>query len=195
MALDRWQRVRQIFEQALEKSAGERAAFLQRECAGDDELRARIEALLAADAAASGFTDLLDSRVIAGVGDRFTPGAGTRVGSYRLQRVLASGGMGTVYEATQEHPRRTVALKVMREGISSQGMLRRFEYESEILARLRHPGIAQVFEAGTHLESRGGEQLGIPFFAMELIEEARTILDWAREKHLAIHERLLLFIK
>ena len=71
-----------------------------------------------------------------------------RIGRYHLKHVIASGGMGTVYEATQEKPRRTVALKLMKHGIASRSALRRFEYESQILARLRHPCIAQVYEAG-----------------------------------------------
>ncbi|MHC4775421.1 MAG: protein kinase domain-containing protein, partial [Planctomycetota bacterium] len=73
-----------------------------------------------------------------------------KIGHYHVKRVIAAGGMGVVYEAVQEHPRRTVALKIMRHGIASRSALRRFEYESQILARLRHPGIAQVFEAGMH---------------------------------------------
>ena len=63
-----------------------------------------------------------------------------RIGDCRIKRVIASGGMGTVYEAVQEHPRRAVAVKVMKKGITSRSALRRFEYESQILARLRHPG-------------------------------------------------------
>lgn len=73
-----------------------------------------------------------------------------RIGRYHIKRVIASGGMGTVYEAVQESPRRVVAVKVMKQGIASKSALRRFEYESQILARLRHPGIAQIYEAGTH---------------------------------------------
>jgi len=65
-----------------------------------------------------------------------------RIGGYRLRRVIATGGMGTVYEAAQDHPRRTVALKVMKAGLTSASATRRFEYESQLLARLRHPGIA-----------------------------------------------------
>ncbi|MHC4211717.1 MAG: protein kinase domain-containing protein [Planctomycetota bacterium] len=68
-----------------------------------------------------------------------------RIGKFHIKRKIASGGMGTVYEAVQEHPRRTVAVKVMKSGIASRSALRRFEYESQILARLRHPGIAQVW--------------------------------------------------
>jgi len=64
---------------------------------------------------------------------------GTRIGRYLLQEVVSSGGMGTVYKALQDHPERTVAVKVMRKGMVSKSALRRFEYESQILARLRHP--------------------------------------------------------
>ncbi len=119
-----------------------------------------------------------------------------RIGQYHLKRAIASGGMGTVYEAVQEQPRRVVALKVMRAGIASKSALRRFRYESQILARLRHPNIAQVYEAGTHVApdlgaERPGE--GVPFFAMEYIPNARAITDYAREKKLETMERLRLF--
>ena len=73
-----------------------------------------------------------------------------RIGNYQIRRVIASGGMGTVYEAVQENPRRSVAVKVMKHGVTSASALRRFEYESQLLARLSHPGIAQIHEAGTH---------------------------------------------
>lgn len=81
---------------------------------------------------------------------RTAPMLHDRIGRYHIKRVIASGGMGTVYEAVQESPRRVVAVKVMKQGIASKSALRRFEYESQILARLRHPGIAQIYEAGTH---------------------------------------------
>jgi len=72
-----------------------------------------------------------------------------RIGNYSIKRTIASGGMGTVYEALQEKPRRTVAVKLMRAGIASRSALRRFEFESQLLARLQHPGIAQVYHAET----------------------------------------------
>ncbi len=78
-------------------------------------------------------------------GAELAPAIPKRIGRYRIKRVIASGGMGTVYEATQDHPRRPAAVKVMKQGIASRSALRRFEYESQILARLRHPGIAQDF--------------------------------------------------
>jgi len=112
-----------------------------------------------------------------------------RIGQYRIQRAIASGGMGTVYEALQETPRRTVAVKVIRAGIASRSALRRFEYESQLLARLRHNGIAQVYEAGTH---RDGE-VTVPYFAMEYIVGARPITDYVVQAGLSTRERLKLF--
>ena len=115
------------------------------------------------------------------------------IGDYRIQRVIGCGGMGTVYEAFQEHPRRTVALKVMKEGIASRSALRRFEYESQILARLRHPCIAQVYAAGTHRQEDKPDSPGVPYFAMEYIPNARPITHYQREKRLGSRDRLELF--
>ncbi|TVQ51839.1 MAG: hypothetical protein EA377_11445, partial [Phycisphaerales bacterium] len=114
-----------------------------------------------------------------------------RIGKYRIKRLIASGGMGTVYEAMQESPRRTVALKVMKHGIASRSALRRFEYESQILARLRHPCIAQVYESGTHDIGEGA----VPYFAMEYIPNAKSITEYVKAKKLSTRERLELFAK
>jgi len=113
-----------------------------------------------------------------------------RIGQYRIKRAIASGGMGTVYEALQEKPRRTVAVKLMRAGIASRSALRRFEYESQLLARLRHNGIAQVYDAGTHKDG----EVTVPYFAMEYIVGAKPITDYVRDKRLSAHERIALFI-
>ena len=117
------------------------------------------------------------------------PHIGQRLGHFRIKSVLASGGMGTVYLAQQENPRRTVALKVMKKGIASRSALRRFEDESQILARLRHPNIAQVYESGTHDDGEGG----VPYFAMEYIPNAMMLVDYAKWKQLGTRERLELF--
>ncbi|MBG79762.1 MAG: hypothetical protein CMJ39_03505 [Phycisphaerae bacterium] len=116
---------------------------------------------------------------------------GMKIGSCKLRRVIGSGGMGTVYEAQQEQPRRRVAIKMMKRGITSRSALRRFEFESQTLARLHHPGIAQVYEAGTHDDGAGG----VPYFIMEYIPNALTITDYADEKKLGTRERLQLFAK
>jgi len=112
-----------------------------------------------------------------------------RIGQYRIKRAIASGGMGTVYEALQEKPRRTVAVKLMRAGIASRSALRRFEYESQLLARLRHNGIAQVYDAGTHKDG----EVTVPYFAMEYIVGAKPITDYVRDKKLGTRERIKLF--
>ncbi len=114
-----------------------------------------------------------------------------RIGRYAIRQVIASGGMGTVYLAVQEHPKRTVALKVMRKGLVSPSTLRRFEFESQTLARLRHPNIAQVYEAGTHDDGEGG----VPYFAMEYIPSARPLAEHADARKLGTRERLQLFVK
>ncbi len=109
-----------------------------------------------------------DGRVERGPPPAEAPAAGAPprfVGRYRLIRPLGEGGMGVVYEAEQAHPQRRVALKMIRPGVSGEGALRRFEFEAEILGRLHHPGIAQIYEAGTTDLGLGPQ----PFFALELV--------------------------
>ena len=118
-------------------------------------------------------------------------GIPARIGHYRIKRRIASGGMGTVFEAVQEQPRRTVAVKVMKQAAVSPEAFHRFEYEAQLLARLRHPGIAQVYEAGTWDDGHGA----VPFFAMEYIPNAKTILQYANDKKLGPRERLELFAR
>lgn len=114
-----------------------------------------------------------------------------RIGRYHIRRVIGSGGMGTVYEAIQERPHRSVALKVMKRGVVSKAARRRFEYESQVLARLRHPGIAQVYEAGIHDDTSGP----LPYFAMEYIPNAKSITEYAKQRKLSTRRRLAIFIQ
>jgi len=111
-----------------------------------------------------------------------------RIGGFEIRRQLDAGGMGIVYEALQDEPRRTVALKVMRRGLPSKSAQRRFEFESQLLARLSHPGIAVVYEAGTHHEH--GEEF--PYFAMEYISGARHLTAYAASHGLTLDQRLRL---
>ena len=92
-----------------------------------------------------------------------------QIGPYRILTLIGEGAMGIVYEAEQERPHRRVALKIIRPGIATPSMLRRFEHEYEFLGRLQHPGIAQIYEAGV-AESAYGPQ---PYFAMELVRGRR----------------------
>jgi len=112
------------------------------------------------------------------------------IGRYRILRLIGEGGMGAVYEAEQDHPRRTVALKIIKSGMASPELLRRFEQESQALGRLQHPGIAQIHEAGT-VDTGFGPQ---PYFAMELIH-GRSPRDYAEANHLNTSERLDLMVK
>jgi eukaryotic-like serine/threonine-protein kinase len=112
------------------------------------------------------------------------------IGNYRIVRILGEGGMGTVYEAEQESPRRTVALKVIRAGIAHEILLRRFEYEAQVLGRLDHPGIATIFEAGT-FDAGAGPQ---PYFAMELIK-GKLLTQYASDEALTNRQRLELLVR
>src|SRR5262245_50444136 len=112
------------------------------------------------------------------------------IGRYRILGLIGEGGMGSVYEAEQEHPRRTVALKIIKLGMTSPELLRRFEQESQALGRLQHPGIAQIFEAGT-VDTGFGPQ---PYFAMELIR-GRSLWDYAESHHLNTNRRLEIMVK
>ena len=99
-------------------------------------------------------------------------GMPSEIGRYKILGIIGSGGMGHVYEAMQEAPRRRVALKVIKGGAASEMALRRFEFETQILAKLHHPNIAQIYEAGIW-KSPDGE---VPFFAMEYIPGRRGII-------------------
>ncbi|MCO6435895.1 MAG: serine/threonine protein kinase [Phycisphaerae bacterium] len=108
-----------------------------------------------------------------------------QIGQYRIVRAIASGGMGTVYEAEQQSPKRTVALKVIRHGLTTPALLRRFELESQVLGRLQHPGIAQIYEAG-FAETESGTQ---PFFAMEYVR-GEDLRKYVNRTNLSTRQRL-----
>ena len=111
-----------------------------------------------------------------------------RLPGYEIVRLLAEGGMGVVYEAWQEKPRRRVALKLLRPGLVTPALLRRFGREIELLGRLEHPAIARIYEAGA--DDSGG--ISQPFFAMEYVEGVE-ITRYVREQKLDLRKRLALF--
>jgi non-specific serine/threonine protein kinase/serine/threonine-protein kinase len=194
---ERWENVERLYHLALQQEAAERAAFLNKACGGDWSLELEIRSLLAQTELASAFLEqpALDvaARALAqsaaahqGAGSkaRSLPSA---IGRYRILGVLGEGGMGSVYEAEQEEPRRTVALKIIRSDLVTPERLWRFRLESEALGRLQHPGIAQIHEAST-AETPMGPQ---PYFAMELIR-GLPLEQYATENHLNTRERLRL---
>ncbi len=116
---------------------------------------------------------------------------GRRIDGYTITDVVGAGGMGTVYLARQQSPDRLVALKMMRPGMASPSMLRRFQYETEALARLQHEGIARIYEAGMWDDGGGA----VPWFAMEYIPNALVLTDFAHREQLSTAQRLELFRK
>ena len=117
-------------------------------------------------------------------------GPGVEIGHFKIIRKLGEGGMGVVYEATQTKPTRRVALKVIHSGVASEKMLKRFEIEVEMLGRLRHPGIAQIFEAGMFYTAVGAQ----PFFAMECVDGER-LNTYIKSKNPTMRERIDLLVK
>ena len=170
MTPERWQQIKRLCELALEREPGERAEFLAEACATDRQLREEVENLLqyaTADSATA------DAPIWAGFAPvslvpsvSVPPPLPRQIGRYRIVRMLGQGGMGIVYEAEQDSPRRRVALKVVRAGLASRELLKRFERESQALGRLQHPGVAQVYEAGSADTGLGPQ----PYLTMEFIE-------------------------
>ena len=182
-----------IFLAACDLPLEERTQFLDERCADDTALRVRLDALLAADESPLeelGQPALHLSEMELGLDDGSAPELPERIGDFRVLGLLGRGGMGIVYEAEQEQPRRSVALKVVRPEWVTPTALRRFEHEAEVLGWLNHPGIAQVYEAGTWND--GGPEL--PYFAMELVR-GRTLLEWADDEQYTTRERLELFTR
>ena len=170
---DRYARVHAIVSEARRLAGAEREARLDAACADDPSLRVEVMALLAAGEASAREGALADHHLVsvrasldALVDSAAAPWLPERIGSYVIDRQLGQGGMGIVYEATQESPRRSVAIKLLHPIHATPERLRRFRQEAELLGRLQHPGIAQIFEAGTYDVGRGPQ----PFFAMELVE-------------------------
>ena len=115
---------------------------------------------------------------------------------YRILRLLGTGGMGAVYQAEQKQPQRTVALKVIKPGLVTPALLRRFEHETELLGRLQHPGIAHIYEAGT-VDTPSGPQA---YFAMEFVRgpaasPAPSLVEFAAKNKLGTRQRLELLAK
>lgn len=115
--------------------------------------------------------------------------AGTDLGGLRIVRLVGEGGMGRVYEAEQGAPRRTVAVKFMRGGLVSPAAVRRFEREADVLARLRHPHVAQIHAVGTLVR----DGLAVPYLVMEFIPDGLPITRYAEARGLAVRERVNLF--
>jgi serine/threonine protein kinase len=176
----------EIFGEALDLTGAERATFLDRACAGDAALRARVEALLAGHDAAGAF---LGQAAV----ERPQPTLpeekpGDVIGRYTLLKKIGEGGCGVVYLAEQTEPvRRRVALKVIKLGMDTRQVIARFEAERQALALMDHPDIARVFDAGATAAGR-------PFFVMEYVDGV-PITQFCDEHSLPMTTRLELFAR
>ena len=183
-------RTEELFHQALEQDPGSRDSFLDQACAGDAELRRRVENLLRADDCDEQFLEPPPARA---VGDALRRPAslatGQSIGSYRVLRSVGSGGMGEVYLAERADPsfQQKVAVKVIRRGDASEEILGRFQQERQTLARLEHPFIARFLDAGA-------TEVQAPYLVMEFVE-GETIVEYCDRRKLSVTERVLLFRK
>jgi serine/threonine protein kinase len=186
-------------------SPAARRAFLDQACTDDPGLRAKVEALLAAEAEAEKFfNDAALSVVLTASGsqeaavkigppgakaeDGITEVSGTRIGHYKLLQRIGEGGGGVVYMAEQEEPvRRRVALKIIKLGMDTRSVIARFEAERQALAMMDHPNIARVLDAGA-------TDTGRPYFVMELVRGVK-ITDYCDKNQLDTRRRLDLFIQ
>ena len=188
----RWRRVRACFEALQDLPAPERDAALEQLATDEPDIADEVAEFVRASGASAGLSRVLAESLAEepATADEL---AGRSLGPFQLVRQLGSGGMGVVFEAVQDAPRRRVAVKVMRHGLSSEHARKRFEVEGEILGRLKHPNVAQVFATGTYrVEGAGGDRT-VPWIAMELIEGATPLDEHARAAGLSLEERLALF--
>ncbi|MBC8107559.1 MAG: serine/threonine protein kinase [Anaerolineae bacterium] len=178
--------VQELFADTVALPADQRKVHLDRVCAGNQSLRARIESLLDAHHRAGNF--LQEPAVqLTQRSDSPADLAGTHIGRYKLFEVIGEGGFATVYRAEQDAPiRREVALKIIKLGMDTKQVIARFDVERQALAILDHPNIAKVLDAGT-------TDTGRPYFVMELVR-GMPITHYADRHNLAARERLELFI-
>jgi eukaryotic-like serine/threonine-protein kinase len=195
MTSERWERIREVLEKALELAPDERSGFLDAACSSDPTLRKEVEALLADSAnLPSGFLQSSAmAELISAELESVNSAAALEEGQefaqrFRLIRRLGEGGMGQVWLAEQILPvRRQVALKLIKAGMYDEAVVQRFQSERQSLAIMEHPAIAKVFDAGTTPQ-------GQPYFVMEYVP-GLPITEYCDQKKLTIRERLELFIE
>jgi serine/threonine protein kinase len=188
-----WQQLKTCFQAALELTPEERPAFLTQACDGDDDLRDRVEKLLASHDGVGSFLAspaIVDAGVITTVNEvesKSDDRIGQRIGPYEILREIGRGGMGTVFLAIRadDQYRKEVAIKIVNRGMDTDTILRRFVMERQILANLEHPNIARMLDGGTTDD-------GLPYFVMEHVE-GETINRYCDQHRLNTLERLQLF--
>src|SRR5438552_6737362 len=183
----RWQRLKNILADALERTSfEERRAVLRRSCADDTGLLREAEKLLASDTTVfEEFAEFTATRLRHDERDRI----GERIGAYAIVRELGRSGMCAVYltERADGQFEKCVAIKVLKRGTDTDDVLRRFRIERQILAKLEHPNITRLLDAGTTTD-------GLPYFVMEFIE-GTPITHFVQREKVDLRGRLKLFLK
>jgi eukaryotic-like serine/threonine-protein kinase len=191
----RWEKVKAVFQDVFELEPAAQEAALRAACEGDDALRAHVERLLRSHSRADGPLDAPPAvnaeRILEPEGHLPPPPDTTpaRIGAYRVLRALGQGGMGTVYLAERDEPglHKIVAVKVVRRGMDTEFVIRRFRNERQILAALEHPGIARLYDGGTTEDA-------LPYFVMEYVD-GEDLLTYCDARHLTVASRLQLFCR
>ena len=182
MTPERWQQIVEVLDHAREHPTREQPAFLDQACGDDTSLRDEVASLLELDDKPA----FLDQPVLSVHGR--DPDLGQHVGSYEIVDLLGRGGMGAVYLARRRDDyRQRVALKLIKRGMDSDEIVRRFQNERQILADLDHPNIARLLDGGTAADGR-------PFLVMEYVE-GEPIDRYCDRHKLSTRDRLQLFLK
>src|SRR5437899_3077142 len=190
MTPERWREIREVLHEALELGLQERSEYLDCACAADSSLRGEVESLLASsDEARSSFLESLPLAHVSlteGVETEDAMG-GRRLGVYQLVRRIGQGGMGTVFLAVRADGefRQQVAIKLIRPGLDSDEVLRRFRNERQTLAGLDHPNIVKLLDGGTTEE-------GLPYLIMDYVVGV-AIYEYCDSHNQPTTERLQLF--
>ncbi|HEX8072230.1 MAG TPA: protein kinase [Pyrinomonadaceae bacterium] len=186
---ERYQQVKQLFAAAVECDAGARADYLARACGGDEELRAEVESLLAHDEPESEFIEKSAFEVTARLlaDEEAQARREQRIGAYKVLDEIGRGGMGVVYLAVRadEQFHKQVAIKLIKRGMDTEAVVRRFRNERQILAALDHPNIARLLDGGTTDD-------GLPYLVMEYVA-GTPVTEYCDQHRLPTNERLRLF--
>ena len=188
MTPERWGRIKEIFSAALEREPTQRAAYIALESGDDGELRAEVSSLLDAHETAGDFIEEEAAQRVGLANETARKDwIGRRLGPYRIVAEAGRGGMSQVFKAVRDDRQyeKQVAIKLLKPGLDTQSLLRRFKAERQILAQLSHPNIA-------HLLDGGATEDGAPYLVMEYIE-GKPIDTYCDELQLSVNERLDLF--
>jgi len=189
MTPERWREIRTVFDRMSDLDPGDRERWLGRECAGDAELAEEVRSLLASSAVAGEFLEVPAVEQIHRTDPEPEAPPPARIGNWDIEREVGHGGMGAVYLGVRDESgfRLRAAVKLVRRGMDSDFILRRFRTEREILSGLDHPNIARLLDGGSTADGR-------PYFAMEYVE-GRHLLEECAARGADARQRIALFLQ